>query len=85
LIFKNRLDDLKLINIKPNSEYLRESSKSNALAQRNLWHNNNYSLLLNRQELINGLKRNLWKYELKSMLNGFVTNFNQYKQDLKFK
>jgi len=40
---------------------------------------------LNRQELSKSLKRNLWGYELKSMLNEFIDNISEIKQNQKFK
>ncbi len=49
------------------------------------WQNDSYSPLLNKMELTKSLKRNLWSYELNNMLNGFMANIKNFKQDLKFK
>jgi hypothetical protein len=54
-------------------------------SQNSYWQNNSYSPLLNQQALLKGLKRNLWKYELKSMLNGFINDISEFKQELKFR
>jgi len=45
----------------------------------------NYNSLLNHQALMKSVKRNVWRYELKSLLNNFITDVHELKQNLKFK
>ena len=56
-----------------------------SFSQQDFWQKTSYSPLLNQQELMKGLKRNIWKYELRPMLKGFISNINEFKQDLRFK
>ncbi len=63
------------------------SSKNleNRISQDTYLQSNNYSTLLNHQALTKSVKRNLWGYELKSMLRGFIDDINDFKQNIKFK
>ena len=54
-------------------------------SQSKYWQGSNYSPLLNQQGLMKTLKRDIWKYELKSMLNGFIDDMGDYQQNIKFK
>lgn len=53
--------------------------------QSKYWQGSSYSPLLNQNGLIKSLKRDIWKYELKSMLNGFIDDMGEYQQNIKFK
>jgi len=53
--------------------------------QSRFWQGSSYSPLLNQQGLVKTLKRDIWKYELKSMLNGFIDDMGEYQQNIKFK
>lgn len=63
------------------------SSKNleNQISQNDYLQSNNYSPLLNHQALTKSVKRNLWSYELKSMLRGFIDDIHDLKQNVKFK
>ncbi|TFG25344.1 MAG: hypothetical protein EU529_01320 [Promethearchaeota archaeon] len=63
------------------------SSKNleNQSSQNDYLQSNNYSPLLNHQALTKSVKRNLWSYELKSMLRGFIDDIDDFKQNIKFK
>jgi len=47
--------------------------------------NKGYSLLINHQEMQKILKRDLWSYQIKSMLDNFIENIDEYRNALKFK
>ena len=51
----------------------------------NPWQTANYNSLLNHQGLLKSVKRNVWSYELKSLLKEFIDDIPDLKQNLKFK
>ena len=57
----------------------------NRISQNDYLQSNSYSPLLKHQALTKSVKRNLWSYELKSMLRGFIDDIDDFKQNLKFK
>ena len=57
----------------------------NRSSQNDYLQSNIYSPLLNYQALTKSVKRNVWSYELKSMLRGFINDIHDLKQNLKFK
>jgi len=71
-----------------NNNNLHSSSREdieNHFSQRNYLQSNNYSSLLNYQSLVKSVKRNVWSYELKSMLRHALDDIHELKQNLKFK
>ncbi len=74
-----------MININNKIELNVKDVQHKPFFQKDFWQQNSYSPLLNQQELIKGLKRNIWKYELKPMLNGFISNIKEFKQELRFR
>lgn len=50
-----------------------------------VWKNGTYSPLLNRKELSKSMKRDIWQYELKSMLHSFMNNIHDFKDHLRFR
>ena len=70
-----------------NNKLYANSSKNleNRISQNDYLQSSNYSPLLNYQALIKSVKRNVWNYELKSMLRGFINDIHDLKQNLKFK
>jgi hypothetical protein len=57
----------------------------NRFSQINYLQSNSYSPLLNYQALVKSVRRDVWSYELKSMLRGFINDIHELKQNLKFK
>ncbi|MFX0187956.1 MAG: hypothetical protein ACFE8A_09480 [Candidatus Hodarchaeota archaeon] len=57
----------------------------NRFSQVNYLQSNSYSPLLNYQALVKSIRRDVWSYELKSMLRGFINDIHELKQNLKFK
>ncbi|MFX1393389.1 MAG: hypothetical protein ACFFAH_07425 [Promethearchaeota archaeon] len=71
-----------------NDNNLNSNSKNdikNHFPQKNYLQSNNYSPLLNYQALVKSVNRNVWGYELKSMLRHALDDIHELKQNLKFK
>ncbi|MHA1150173.1 MAG: hypothetical protein ACTSR8_18230 [Promethearchaeota archaeon] len=68
-----------------NNEYMLKIKQELPVNTFNFWKSSVYSPLLNKQSLNKTLKRNIWKCEISSMLNGFIEDIDDYKRDLKFK
>ena len=77
--------DIQLIKNTGKNELILERDTFNPFPQNENWQTDNYRSLLNQQELMKGLKRNLWKYELRPMINGFMSNLKDIKQEVRFK
>ncbi len=54
-----------------------------SIDKKDIWNNCTYSPLLNQDQLVKAAKRNLWKYELNTLLDNF--DINDLNQDLKFR
>ena len=62
-----------------------EEKRNSQLFKSDLYHSANYNSLLNHKALIKSVKRNVWSYELKSLLKEFIDDVHDLKQNLKFK
>ena len=71
------------LNDKINKEF--DEKQKPQILKLNSFQSANYDSLLNQRALIKSVKRNVWSYELKSMLKEFITDVHELKQNLKFK
>ena len=71
------------LNDKINKKF--EDKQKPQILKLNSFQSANYDSLLNQRALIKSVKRNVWSYELKSMLKEFITDVHELKQNLKFK